>query len=85
MMTHEEQVTQLRAGNTLLLEALMNMVKQFFWGAEVLTHSHMSSEEMAIDVLLRAGMAEKIPGGYRLLWDKLEARKAVEQAELRKP
>lgn len=86
----EEQVEALRNGNTKLLEALMDMVNQFFYSKNedgkddedgpILNHSFMSAEECAIGVLLEAGMAEEVPGmGYRLLWDKLEARKPKRQ------
>jgi hypothetical protein len=70
---------KLYAGNTVLLTALMDMVNQFFYthDDEFLTHSFMSAEEHAIEVLIAAGMAEEVEvegKGYRLLWDKLEAR-----------
>jgi hypothetical protein len=82
MKTEEQVILQLRAGNTLLLEALMLMVQQYFFGEEFLSHSNMVCEEQAIKALILAGVAEKDPErGYRLLWDKLEARKAVEQAK----
>lgn len=86
----EVMVDRLRAGNTKLLEALMDMVNQFFIGhgadgksdtdGEILTHSFMSAEEQAIAVLIEAGMAEEISrSSYRLLWGKLEARKPKRQ------
>lgn len=66
-------------GNTLLIEALMDMVGQRFYERDgVYSHSFMSSDEQAIEVLMQAGYAEEVePGknGYRLLWDKVEARK----------
>ena len=73
-----DEIERLRNGNTMLLEALMDMVNQFFYthDGEFLSHSFMSAEEGAIAVLIHAGMAEEVEGkGYRLLWDKLEARK----------
>lgn len=76
-MDESSEVERLRNGNTLLLVALMDMVSQFFSqrSGEFLTHSYMSAEEGAIAVLIAAGMAEEVEGkGYRLLWDKLEAR-----------
>lgn len=90
VMPLDEQVKQLRAGNTALLEALMDMVNQFFYSknshgqydedGDILSHSFMSAEEGAISVLIQAGMAEEVTGkGYRLLWDKLEARKPKQQ------
>jgi len=71
---------QLRRGNTKLLESLMSMVDQFFYeGKEgVLYHAFMSAEEHAIEVLIDAKMAEECEGGYRLLWDALEERKAAD-------
>lgn len=85
----DEQVKRLRAGNTALLEALMDMVNQFFYSknnsgqydedGDILSHSFMSAEEGAISVLIQAGMAEEVGGGYRLLWDKLEERKPKQQ------
>lgn len=90
VMPLDEQVNRLRAGNTALLEALMDMVNQFFYSknrsgqddedGDILSHSFMSAEEAAISVLIQAGMAEEVRGkGYRLLWDKLEARKPKQQ------
>ena len=83
VMPLNEQVTRLRAGNTALLEALMDMVDQFFYSdysGVFLSHSYMSAEEGAISVLIQAGMAEEVSGkGYRLLWDKLEERKPKQQ------
>lgn len=86
-MSEQEQILALRKGNTALISALMSMVGQFFYdnhGDEVLTHSYMSAEEEAIDVLLKAGFAEEVEGGgYRLLWEKLSEREASERvAEL---
>jgi hypothetical protein len=69
---------QYRNGNTALLEALMDMVHQHFADTPdgFLQHGFISSDENAIDVLLRAQMAEHVSGkGYRLLWEELEARK----------
>lgn len=77
-----DTILSLKAGNTVLLEALMDMVNQFFIsrGDGIVTHSFMSAEEGAIDALLDADMAEEVPGvGYRLLWDKLEERKTEQQ------
>lgn len=78
----EDRATKLRRGNTILLEALMDMVNQFFyekdlgdWGGTVLTHTFMSAEEHAIAALVEAGMASEVSSGYVLLWDKLAARK----------
>lgn len=74
------EADRLRAGNTVLLDALMGMVGQFFHGEldGVLSHSFMSAQEAAIDVLIQAGMAvedEPNKNAYRLNWDALEARK----------
>lgn len=77
----EADLTALRRGNTSLLSALMSMVNQFFYERDegdpvgtVLTHSYMSAEEEAIEVLLDAGMAEEVARGYVLSWDKLAER-----------
>lgn len=79
----QTQVESYRNGNTELLEALMDMVGQFFIGNDMdgpLRHSFMSAEEIAMAVLIAAGMAEEIgPNCCRLLWDKLEARKPKQQ------
>jgi len=79
-----KQCAALRAGNTALLSALMDMVNQWFLRDkdtcgenDILHHSFMSCEEQAISVLIDAGMAEEVePGknGYRLLWSKLAER-----------
>lgn len=84
-----EGVVKLTRGNTLLLDALMNMVNQFFYSkgqdgsydndGMILAHAHMSAEESAISVLLEAGMAIPHPYGYVLLWDALAARKRAER------
>lgn len=75
-----DQIDRLRASNTRLLEALMDMVNQSFYHeiGGMLSHSHMVAEEGAIAVLIEAGMAEEVEAGknvYCLLWDKLEERK----------
>lgn len=93
VMSADEQIARLRRGNTALLEALMGMVNQFFYhknendqsdeDGEFIWHAFMSAEEEAIAVLIDAGMAEEVKGkGYRLLWDKLEARKDRHVANL---
>lgn len=77
-----EEVERYRNGNTALIEALMDMVHQYFRNSPdgIVNHSFISAEEGAIEVLVQAGMAEEVPGkGYRLLWDKLEARKPKPQ------
>lgn len=90
VMSADEQIARLRRDNTALLEALMDMVNQFFYhknendqsdeDGEFILHAFMSAEEEAIAVLIDAGMAEEVKGkGYRLLWDKLEARKPKQQ------
>jgi len=90
VMPADEQIARLRRGNTDLLEALMDMVNQFFYhknehsqsdeDGEFISHAFMSAEEGAIAVLIDAGMAEEVKGkGYRLLWDNLEARKQKRQ------
>jgi len=86
-MTNDEalraEVASYKAGNTALLEALMDMVFQHFHENQegFLNHQFISSDEAAIEVLLSAGMAEHVSGkGYRLLWDKLADRKAVRAA-----
>lgn len=67
---------KLKRGNTRLIEALMDMVNQFFFEEDgVLSHSHMSAEEGSIEVLMAAGFAEEVDrGSYRLRWDKLKER-----------
>jgi hypothetical protein len=83
MLALKDRVGRLKRGNTELIDALMAMVGQFFYSDNnsmggVLTHSHMSAEENAIEVLLAAGFAEKVDGGYRLLWDKMQERRLKE-------
>ena len=61
--------------------ALMSMVNQFFMTEEdgTISHSFMSAEEEAIDVLLDLGLAEEVTPGkvfYRLRWDKLGQEEA---------
>jgi len=79
-MDKDEQIRLLKNGNTLLISALMDMVNQFFYTDiytdkdGILTHSFMSAEEGAIEVLIDAGMAEEVDKGYKLLWDKINAR-----------
>ena len=71
------KASKYRRGNTLLIEALMDMVNQFFYTRpdDTLSHSFMSAEENAIETLINAGFAEELEGcTYRLLWDKLEER-----------
>lgn len=78
----EVQVERYKAGNTALLEALMDMVLQHLREGPdgIFNHSFLSSDEAAIEVLVQAGMVEVVPGsGYRLLWDALEARKPKQQ------
>ena len=86
VMPLEEQVASLKRGNTALIEALMDMVNQFFYhkgengepdeDGPILCHSFMSAEEGAISVLMHAGFAEEATDkGYRLLWDKLQQRR----------
>lgn len=74
-----ETIHRLRNGNTALLEALMDMVNQFFCRRnedDFIYPGFVSAEEAAIAVLVEAGMAEEVNGmGYRLLWGNLEARK----------
>ncbi|MBL8473818.1 MAG: hypothetical protein JNM98_18655 [Rhodocyclaceae bacterium] len=90
VMPADEQIARLRRGNTALLEAMMDLVNQFFYhknvhgqsdeDGEFISHGFMSAEEGAIAALIDAGMAEEVNGkGYRLLWDKLEARKQKQQ------
>lgn len=72
----------LKRGNTKLIEALMDMVNQHFTEGHSggLTHSFMSCDEGAIEVLIEAGLAEEVVmGNYVLFWDKLEERKRDEQ------
>lgn len=81
----EEENGRLRSGNTALIEALMDMVNQHFHrprhdDPDVLGHMFMSANEGAIEVLLDAGMAKEVPGGYWLLWGKLAERKAARAA-----
>ena len=69
-------------GNTKLIEAMMGMVNQHFTEGHSggLTHSFMSCDEGAIEVLIEAGFAEEVVmGNYVLFWDKLEERKRDEQ------
>lgn len=72
------QIAALRRGNAKLIEALMDMVNQFFYTKDngLLQHSFMSAEEGAIATLVNAGFAEETDHGYRLLWDKLVERYA---------
>lgn len=83
----QSEIDRLRAGNTKLIEALMDMVNQFFRrpktadpvGGEWLCHRFTSAEEGAISILIEAEMAEEVEGkGYRLLWDKLDELKKLE-------
>lgn len=79
------KVDSYRAGNTALLEALMDMVWQFIGTDDrnaVFSHHYIGAEEAAINVLIAAGMAAQVEPGansYRLLWDALEARKPKRQ------
>ena len=58
-----------------LLEALMDMVSQHFYhipNTDLVSHSFMSSDENAIEVLIKHGMAKEIrPNAYMLLWGDL--------------
>lgn len=77
MNENADRIERLRRGNTDLLEALMDMVNQFFYAGQdgLLRHTFMAAEEEAIDVLIDAGFAEEENGGYKLLWHKLAARR----------
>lgn len=83
-MNESPTTTRIQAlynGNTALLEALMEMVNQFFMETDdgKLRHSFMSAEETAIGVLLDAGMASGSErDGFVLHWDKLEDRKRAD-------
>ncbi|MHB8366764.1 MAG: hypothetical protein ACYDB0_07045 [Acidithiobacillus sp.] len=74
--TQQDAIVALRRGNTELIEALMDMVAQFFYEGRdgLFRHSSMSAEENAIKTLIAAGFAREISGEYELLWDKLPER-----------
>ena len=60
-----------------LADALMDMVNQFFYHEsddyEVIKHSFMSAEELAIQVLLDHGLAVEVkPNRYKLNWENLK-------------
>lgn len=80
------EVCKYRQNNVKLLEALMEMVAQFFHTHEdvTLSHNNMTAEECAIKVLLELGLAQKADATsenrYHLLWDKLETIKRTEGA-----
>ena len=83
-MDNEETIKLLKNGNTNLLEALMEMVNQYFIhntvDDDIINHGCLSAEENSIEILQQAGMAERVvtpTPGYKLLWDKLEERKKV--------
>jgi hypothetical protein len=58
-----------------LLESLMDMVNQHFYhipDTDLLSHSFMNSDEIAIEVLIKHGMAKEIrPNAYMLMWADL--------------
>ena len=60
---------------TEILETLMDMVNQHFYHipkTNLLSHSFMGSDENAIGVLIKHGMAKKIrPNAYMLIWKDL--------------
>ena len=71
------EIARLKIGNTKLLYALMAMVSEFFYGDSEegpLRHNCMLAEEVAIGVLLEAGMAHEKEDGYYMDWDAIEAR-----------
>jgi len=71
-----------RAGNTALLEALMDMCNQHCHqvNSDVLWHHFLSANENAFEILEEAGMATPTAGdGWTLNWDALEARKPKRQ------
>lgn len=70
-------VAKYRAGNTALLEALMDMVHQHCSSvdSDLIDHGYLSANEDAVAVLEEAGMVKN----NRLLWDALEARKPKQQ------
>ena len=69
-------VAKYKAGNTALLEALMDMVHQHCTsGADEVHHGYISSGEAAVEVLEQAGML--IDG--KLQWQALEDRKPKRQ------
>ena len=73
----DEQVYQLRRSNTILLEALMDMVNQFYREGQTgsMRHEFLTVEEAAVRVLIDAGFATEKNGGYELLWDRLTERR----------
>lgn len=76
------EIERYKRGNTTLIDALMQMVDQFFYDHDgVLSHTHMCAEEKAIVVLLQAEFAEEAEGGYRLLWGKLKQRQEAERTQ----
>jgi hypothetical protein len=58
-----------------LLESLMDMVNQHFYhipNTDLISHSFMSSDEGAIEVLIKHGMAKEIrKNTYMLMWGDL--------------
>lgn len=70
----------LKAGNTALIEALMNMAWQYMGDQDGhCSHSFMSAGEDCCEVLVEAGVATDTGGGCILNWAALEARKPQRQ------
>jgi hypothetical protein len=85
------KANELRRGNTILLDALADMVNQHFFHAnggpevgEFLTDNGLSANENAIAVLLDAGMARQIRDDrcwYVIDWDALKERMETPSSE----
>lgn len=73
-----------KAGNTALLEALMDMVYQHCIideQNETLSHDYLSANENAFAILAEAGMMRQTDNGACFLdWAALEARKPKRQS-----
>ncbi|MHB1630708.1 MAG: hypothetical protein ACYCQL_00640 [Acidithiobacillus sp.] len=72
----EVSVDLLRRSNVELVDALMGMVNKFFSsdGKGLLYGGSMPEKRGAIGVLIDAGFAKEVNGGYELLWEKLSER-----------
>ncbi len=81
IMTKEEEIKLLKIGNTQLIGALMGMVHQYFHFNDKtgrFSHSFMSAEECAIEILQNAGFATEDENGFILEYSKLEERQEEE-------
>lgn len=78
LLKTQQERDSFRAGNTALLEALMDMCNQHCHqvNTDVLWHHFPSANEDALELLEEAGMATPTQGdGWILNWDALDARK----------